>query len=116
MRRPLYLAAGLGALGIGAVGVVVPGLPTVPFLLVAAFCFARGNPDWEHRLLAHPRWGPAIRDWRERGAISRRAKAAALVTLTLSAALAWWTMSWPLFLLPALATAVAGAWIASRPN
>lgn len=115
MQRPLYLVAGLAALGLGAVGVAVPGLPTVPFLLLAAFCFARGNPEWEQRLLAHPRWGPPIRDWRERGAISRRGKGAALVTLAFSAALAWWSMSWPLLLLPVGAAAAAGAWIATRP-
>ena len=116
MRRSLYAAAGLAALLIGLIGVVVPGLPTVPFLLVAAFCFARGNPEWERRLLAHPRWGPPIVDWRERGAISRRAKTAALATLALSAGVAWWTMDWPLSLVPMLAIVIAGAWISSRPH
>ena len=114
MRRPLYLAAGVASFGVGVVGAFVPGLPTVPFLLLAAFCFARGNPAWERRLLAHPRWGPPIRDWRERRAISRRAKVAALATLTVSALVAWLTLSWPWLLLPLLAIAASGSWIATR--
>ena len=114
MRRPLYLAAGLASLGLGIVGAFLPVLPTVPFLLLAAFCFARSNPEWERRLLAHRRWGPPIRDWRERRAISRRAKTAALATLAASAAIAWFTMAWPWLLIPLLAVAISGAWIATR--
>lgn len=114
MRRPLLLAAGLASLGAGIVGAFLPVLPTVPFLLLAAFCFARSNPAWERRLLAHPRWGPPIRDWRERRAISRRAKLAALATLAGSAAIAWFALAWPWLLIPLLAIAISGAWIATR--
>ena len=88
MRRPLFLAAGMASVALGAVGAVLPVLPTVPFLILAAFCFARSNPEWEMRLLEHPRWGPHIRDWRERGAISRRAKRMAAVALAASAIVA----------------------------
>ncbi|MEC7400315.1 MAG: DUF454 family protein, partial [Pseudomonadota bacterium] len=73
MRR-LYLALGLLSLSLGVIGAFLPLLPTVPFLLLAAFLFARGNPAWEKRLLDHPRWGPPIHDWRARRAIGRRAK------------------------------------------
>lgn len=114
MRRPLFLAAGLASLGLGIVGAFLPGLPTVPFLLLAAFCFARGNPEWERRLLAHPRWGPPIRDWRERRAISRRAKVAAVATLVFSALLALFTLNWPWVLFPLLAIAASGSWILTR--
>lgn len=116
MRRPLYLAAGLVSVGLGAIGAFLPGLPTVPFLLLAAFCFARGNPAWERKLLEHPRWGPPILDWRERRAISRKAKTYALATLAASAALAWFTIAWPWMILPLLAVAASGTWIASRPE
>ena len=43
---------------------LLPLLPTTPFLLLAAWFFARSHPEWEAKLLAHPRWGPLIRDWR----------------------------------------------------
>jgi uncharacterized membrane protein YbaN (DUF454 family) len=114
MRRPLYLTAGLASLGLGIAGAFLPVLPTVPFLLLAAFCFARSNPAWERRLLAHPRWGPPIKDWRDRRAISRRAKVAAFVMLGVSAALAWFGMSWPWLLFPLAAIAASGTWIATR--
>src|SRR5690606_19550635 len=62
------------ALGLGALGVVLPGLPTTPFLLLAAWAGARGWPHMEQRLLRHPKYGPVIIDWRERRAVPRTAK------------------------------------------
>ncbi len=114
MKRPLLLAAGLASLGLGIVGAFLPGLPTVPFLLLAAFCFARSNPAWERWLLEHPRWGPPIHDWRERRAISRKAKLGAFMTLAASAILALAMMSWPWVLFPLLAMAGSATWIATR--
>ena len=69
---------------VGMVGVVVPGLPTVPFLLLAAWAGGRGWPQLEHWLLHHPRYGHGIRQWREHGAISRRAKCAASTMMLIS--------------------------------
>ena len=114
MRRPLFLVAGIVSAALGAVGAVLPVLPTVPFLILAAFCFARSNPAWERRLLEHPRWGPAIRDWRERRAISRKAKRAALLTLAFSAFVAWLTVSGPWLAAAWVPIALAGTWIATR--
>ena len=116
MRRALYLAAGIASTALGAVGALLPVLPTVPFLILAAFCFARSNPAWERRLLEHSRWGPAIRDWRERGAIARRAKWGASVALVASAALALATLAWPWILAALLPMAIAAGWIWSRPE
>jgi|SRR5690606_4781985 len=116
MRRHLYLAGGLASVGLGAVGAFVPVLPTVPFLLLAAFCFSRSNPTWEARLLAHPRWGPSIRDWRERRAISRNAKIAAVATLCLSAMVAWLSLAGVWLAVALVPIAVAGTWIATRPE
>ncbi len=62
------------ALALGTAGVVVPGLPTVPFLLVAAWAGGRGWPQLEARLLAHPVHGPTIRSWRQHRAVPRKAK------------------------------------------
>jgi len=95
--RLVLVAAGLVCVGLGALGVVTPVLPTTPFLLVAAACFARASPRFYQRLLANPTFGPLIRDWREQRAIPRRAKrtAIALITVTIGSSAIfvvepWW--------------------------
>jgi hypothetical protein len=82
--RALLLLAGALCVGLGAIGVVTPVLPTTPFLLIAAACFARASPRLYGALLDHPRFGPLIRNWREQRAVERRAKrtAVALILLT----------------------------------
>ena len=104
------------ALALGIAGLFLPLLPTVPFVILAAFCFARSNPRWERRLIEHRHFGPHIEAWRSRGAISRRGKAAALVAFAASAAIGLFMLSLPWSLLPLLAAAVGGSWIATRPE
>ena len=72
--RAWWRVAGVTALLLGLIGIPLPLLPTTPFLLLAAFCFSRGSDRLHDWLLTHPRFGPIIADWREHGAISRRAK------------------------------------------
>ncbi|WP_438990207.1 YbaN family protein [Lentibacter sp.] len=79
--RLLWLFFGLMALGAGLIGVVLPLVPTVPFLLLAAFCFARSSERLHDWLVTHQRLGPSITDWQERGAISKRAKRMATVSI-----------------------------------
>lgn len=84
MGRRLWTAAGLLMVGIGAVGVLVPGLPTTVFILIAAWAFARGNPERAARLGDHPVFGPLIKDWRRNHAIPRTAKILAILTMAFS--------------------------------
>ena len=72
------------ALGLGLIGIVVPGLPTAPFVLLAAFAATRGSSRLHARLLADPRFGPVIRDWQAQGAVSRRAKRLATAMMALA--------------------------------
>ncbi len=72
---------------LGVIGVFLPGLPTVPFLLVAAWAGGRGWPRLEAWLLAHPRHGAAIRRWRDHRAVPRRAKWFASATMLASSGL-----------------------------
>ena len=72
--RWLWWLLAYTSLGLGIVGIAVPGLPTVPFVLLAAFAAARGSQRLHDWLLAHRRFGPMIGDWEREGAVSRRAK------------------------------------------
>jgi uncharacterized membrane protein YbaN (DUF454 family) len=116
VRRALFLIAGSFFVLLGAIGAVVPLLPTVVFWIVAAWCFGRSSPRLEAWLLNHPAAGPHIRGWRERGAISRRAKLAATIALTASSAIGLLTLALPLGLVPLGACLLAGAFIWTRPD
>lgn len=116
MRRPLYVTAGVVSLGLGLAGVFLPLLPTTPFVLLAAFCFARGNPAWEARLLADPRFGPPIRAWRERGAIPAHAKRLAMIMMLFSAVGGWFVLPPGWRYVPAAFCGAVALWMASRPS
>jgi uncharacterized protein len=81
----LWRLAALLALGLGIIGIAIPVLPTVPFLILAAWAGGKGWPALEQRLLAHSTYGPHIRMWRERGVVPTNAKMAATVMMTISA-------------------------------
>lgn len=115
MRKTLYRGLGIVSLILGIVGIALPLLPTTPFLILAAYLFARSHPEWEARLLAHPRAGPAIRAWRERGAIPLAAKRTASILLLISAVGGWFTLPEPWRYLPAAIALGVAAWLWTRP-
>jgi uncharacterized membrane protein YbaN (DUF454 family) len=116
MIRLGYVFLGTVSLLLGGIGIVLPLLPTVPFVLLAAFFFARGHPRVERWLVEHPRFGPHIHAWRSRRAISRRGKRSAFIALAASALLGLFLLDLPWSLLPLLAGLVSAAWIVSRPD
>lgn len=116
MLKPVYLVAGLLCIALGVVGIAVPLLPTVPFFILAAFFFARSNRRLESWLVDHPRYGPHIRLWRERGAISRKGKQAAAIAFALSIALSVLLAPWPWPLATIAAACLSGLWIWRRPE
>lgn len=83
----LWRSLALVCLALGVLGAFLPVLPTTPFLLVAAWAAGRGWPQFEAWLLAHPRYGPPIRRWRDHRAVPRSAKWAASLTMLASTAL-----------------------------
>ncbi|HEV2559354.1 MAG TPA: YbaN family protein [Microvirga sp.] len=82
--RPALFVAGWLFLGLGLVGLFVPLMPGAVFLILAAACFTRSSPRFEAWLLAHPRFGPPVRQWRETGSIPRYAKVFAVGSLAAS--------------------------------
>ena len=82
--RLAYALVGWLSVGLALAGSVLPLLPTVPFLLLAAACFSRASPRFHDWLLGHPRLGPPIAQWRDHRAISRRAKRLAVVSILAS--------------------------------
>lgn len=113
----LWRSLALACVVLGLIGVVLPGLPTVPFLLVAAWSGGKGWPALETWLLNHPRHGPAIRRWREHGAVPRRAKWFATLMMITSAGLMglspaplWAKLGVPVFM------AGVAVWLWRRPE
>ena len=101
---------------------MLPGLPTVPFILLSAWAAAQGSERLHAWLLAHRDFGPMIRDWHEHGAVTRRSKRLATVAMAASAAillaLAWLVgyERWWAVVLPIACMAVVGAWLWMRPE
>ncbi|MDP9932001.1 YbaN family protein [Variovorax paradoxus] len=85
VARLLWRVLALVFVALGLIGAFLPVLPTVPFLLAAAWAARHGWPALERWLLEHPRYGEYIRRWQERGAVPRRAKWTATVMMTFSA-------------------------------
>lgn len=81
----LWRALALVSFALGVVGAFLPVLPTVPFLLLSAWAASRGWTQFEDWLVRHPRFGPPIVRWRQRGAVSRGAKWLACATMAVSA-------------------------------
>jgi len=115
--RMLWRVGGAIALGLGILGIPLPLLPTTPFLLLAAFCFARSSPPLHRWLISHRHFGPPIIRWRDCGAISRKAKTLAALAMAAGfmGALAFGA---PLFALIAQVVVLTfvGAFIFTRPE
>lgn len=82
--RSLYLAAGFIALILAIAGIVLPILPTTPFVLLAAACFARSSPHFHGQLLTNRVTGPIVREWLEHRSIPRKVKRWVYFLLALS--------------------------------
>ncbi|WP_374662715.1 YbaN family protein [Inhella sp.] len=116
VQRWLWLLAGFLSLGLGVVGIVTPLLPTVPLVLLAAWCFSKGSARWEAWLLAHPRFGPMVREWRASHAVPRRAKWFATLMMAASCAMAWWRAPLWAALLAGLICLSVATWLWRLPD
>ena len=82
-KRRLYLGLGFVALALGIIGIPMPVLPTTPFLLLSAWCFARSSERWHQWLLANDTFGPVIASWEQSRCISIRIKVMAISSMVL---------------------------------
>ena len=115
--RALWFISGWICVGIGAIGIVTPILPTVPLLLLAAICFAKSSDAAHQWLLSHRVFGPPILDWQQNGAIRRSAKITASICIaaafgiSLALGIVWWAL-----VLQALILICVAIFIWSRPE
>lgn len=116
--RLALVAAGLAALSVGVIGIVLPLLPTTPFVLLAAACFARSSTRFHRWILANRVFGPTIREWNEHRSVPRRTKVVAITLMALTLA-----TSIVFFVDPPWARAAAGllglslaVWLARIPS
>lgn len=117
VARWFWLVIGMVSLGLGFLGAALPLLPTTPFVLLAAFCFARSSAKFHRWLTTHRVFGPIISDWNAHGAISRKGKIAGtfsmLAAFTLSVVLG---ASFTVLLVQALVLGGSAVFVLSRPS
>lgn len=115
LRQALLVAAGLLALGLGLIGVVLPGLPTTPFVLLAAACFARASPRLHCWLTQHRFLGPMVRDWEAHRSLPLRVKWIAISMMGAMVLLSAWQLGGrPWLQGTVLALGLVGAWVVWR--
>lgn len=90
ITRVLFAAAGLVLVGLGVLGILLPGLPATPFLLLAAYCFAKSFPRLHTWLVTHPWFGPYIRGARSGWRIPRRQALQTIALLWISMGITAW--------------------------
>ena len=113
--RWLLWAAGSVSLLLGLIGVVLPGLPTTPFVLLAAACYAKASPRLHAWLLNHRLTGPMLRDWEAHRSLTRRTKTVAVASRLLMVSISIWSFRGRLVLqLLLLALGLIGAWVVLR--
>ncbi len=114
--RAIWITIGLTALGLGMLGVLLPLLPTTPFVLLAAFAFAQSSERLHQWLLDHRVFGPMIDNWRRYGAIGRRAKRVSLASLAAVVALSIALGASKLVIgVQTVVVCLSGLFIATRP-
>jgi uncharacterized protein len=117
-KKIVLLIVGWIFVGIGALGVVLPVLPTTPFLLIALWAFSQSSDRFHHWLFNHRFFGPPLQEWERHGVIPKRAKIIALCTMTTSAILVTTLTNTPWYGLAGMLglMAIGALFILTRPS
>ncbi|MNN21074.1 Inner membrane protein YbaN [compost metagenome] len=117
LSRVLFGLLAYVSLAIGLVAIVVPGLPTTEFILLAAWAATRSSPRLSAWLENHRLFGPILHNWRNGKVIQRRAKLSATISMLVCASLmlVFLEHRWPVFLAIG-GMALGNLWIWSRPE
>ena len=91
MKRTILISLGLLCVGLGFVGVFVPGIPTTIFLIIALWAFTKSSEKLRHWLLNHKRFGPILNNWQEHKVVPRRAKILMVVLMSLAVVLFYYS-------------------------
>ena len=115
--RILWLLTGVISVALGTAGLVLPLLPTTPFLLVAAFAFARSSTRLNNWLREHRSFGPLISNWHREGSIDRKVKRIAIIVIVLTP-LFTWLLGAPLWMVACqvVVLGIAATFILTRPE
>lgn len=115
--RYFWLVLGFTAVGLGIIGAALPLLPTTPFLLVAAYAFARSSPRFHAWLLEHRRFGPLILNWQRHGSIDPASKRLALFVMAAALIGSWLLgVSGRVIAVQAIVLAASATFILTRPS
>lgn len=113
--RGLLWLAGSVSLLLGLIGVLLPGLPTTPFVLLAAACYAKASPRLHAALLQHRLTGPLLRDWEKHRSLTRRTKTIAVVSMLVMVSFSIWSFSHrPVAQAVLVVLGAVGAWVVLR--
>ena len=117
-RRLVFFCTGCLMVALGVIGAFLPIMPTTEFLIAAAWCFGKSSPRLEAWMLNHPRFGPALRQWRERGAMPRKAKVMAVSGMTMGYVMFWFHVrpGLPVACVVAAVMLCSAVYVATRPK
>lgn len=115
LQRSLLVVAGVISLALAVAGAILPGLPTTPFVLLAAACFAKSSPRMHAWLLANRWLGPMVRDWESHRSLPWQVKCLAIGMMSVTVSLSAWHLAgrpWLAALVVGLG--LLGAWVVWR--